>query len=105
MKFSNRKIASAAIGNRRKLRKFDEARQKKGKDKIYLRNSLCPPFAYLMFLCREAFRKRKIAGFWLAGDVIKIKMGPNSPPERVNHINDMVSLGLATEGDVVTFYS
>ena len=34
MKFINRKIASAAIGNRRKLREFDEARQKKVRKKF-----------------------------------------------------------------------
>ena len=58
-----------------------------------------------MFLIRKAWRGKKIVGFWLSGDTIKIKMDPSSNPEPVQHISDLLRLGIASEEDVEKFYS
>ena len=101
----SRKCAYQAIKNRMKLRDDDDDCEAEGRDKLYINQSLCPAYGLFMYLIRRAWREDKRIGFWLAGDTIKVKMTPSSEPENVQHINDLVKLGIATEEDVEKFYS
>lgn len=99
-KLTNRKHAQSVKYNRKSLRMLsgeNSTRLNVGADaKIYINDSLCGPFLFLMGLCNTMFKKKLLAGFWTVNGCIKIKLNDDDKGEGavvgVTHIADLFYL-------------
>ena len=71
--------------------------------KLYLNESLCRPYQFLHYKVRMAYKSKNIRNFNYWKGKLTIKMTENDQPIRISHINDLIELGLADEGDIEYF--
>ena len=104
MRFTNRKRADSALHNKSKLKDIDRA--KYGFDngvEIFINESLCPPMQFLAFKVRQAKRNNKIVSYNLWKGRLSLKLVKDGPDTKIQHIQDLVDIGLATEEDLSRF--
>ena len=105
MKFVSWKKAVESLAARKQLKDMDKNLFPPGMETITIYESLCNPFRYLIYKLRTAFKADSIHSCWVFNGVIRVKVSEASDPEVISHINDLVSLGLASDEDVTEFYS
>ena len=97
-KFTNRKDVQSILREKKKLRNIDE----EGRNmlninddvSIYINESLCGPFRYLLGLCNVLFKRKTISGFWTTNGVLKIKLFSDDPSNEgvitsISHVEDL----------------
>ena len=100
-KLINRKDAQSILRNKRKLRLLDAEGRKKliipEGVKVYINESLCGPFRFLMGKCNALFKNKHIAGFYTNNGCIKINLlasndGTDGATVPISHIEDLYKL-------------
>ena len=104
MRFTNRKRADSALHNKMKLKDIDRA--KYGLDNntsLFINESLCPPMQFLAYKVRQAKRGNKIVSYNLWKGKLSLKLVKDGPDTKIQHIQDLIDIGLATEEDSCLF--
>ena len=98
IRFITRKQADEALHNRGKLKTID---MKKcglpAKTRIYINESLCRPMQYLHYIARFVYKLQKIHDFNLWKGRLTIQMEDGGENHIINHIEDLIELGLASD--------
>ena len=98
IRFTTRKHADAALHNRGKLKTIDMTKcGLPAEHKVYINESLCPPMQYLFFLARKAYKDKKISNFNLWRGRLTIQLEEDGDKIPIEHIEDLISRGLADE--------
>ena len=97
-KMTNRKDVQSLLIAKKLLREpNDEGRKKLNIDagaKIYVNESLCGPFRYLLGKCNALYKRKQLAGFWTRNGCIKIKLNSDNSDDEgaivsISHIEDL----------------
>ena len=99
-KMTNRKDVQALLRAKKSLRVLNPVGRKKlnlsDEAKVYVNESLCGPFRYLLGKCNALFKKNFLAGFWTRNGCIKVKLISDNEDEGqvvdISHIEDLFKL-------------
>ena len=105
IRFVNRKHASLALHNRKKLKTIDRTKFKLPAESkgIFINESLCRPMQFLAYKVRKAYSAKKINSWNLWKGKLSLKI--NEKTSVISHIDDLIVLNLATEEDRLSFFS
>ena len=92
----NRKDSVAILRAKKTLRELnDDNKAKLGVDKVWVNESLCPPFRRLFGICNSLFKSKQISSSYTMNGTIKIKVAGGSTDgatTSISHINDLYNL-------------
>ena len=93
IKFSNRKDCVKVLKNRSKLKVSDKTVLGFDKDtKIYVNESLCPAYRFLLWKVRQLMDGKKVYSYWTFNGIIKIKISDVGKIHAITHIADLKEL-------------
>ena len=93
IKFSNRKDCIKVLENRSKLKVSDKTVRGFDQDtKIYVNESLCPAYRFLLWKVRQLIAGKKVYSYWTFNGIIKIKLSDASKIHAIIHIADLRKL-------------
>ena len=100
IRFVNPKNVDMALHNRAKLRNIDREKYSlEAGNSLYINESLCPPMQFLSYKARCLSKEKKIHSYNLWKGKLTFKLYPGGPEMSINHIDDLIRAGLATEED------
>ena len=104
MRFVNRKHADMSLHNRKKLKDIDRAKYKIPEESrgLFINESLCKPVQFLFYKVRLALKSKKIDSFNMWKGKLSLKIQGNE--HFISHIDDLIELNLADEGDQILFF-
>ena len=90
IKFSSRKDCHNVLRNRKKLKDTDKTSLGLTKDhKIFINESLCPEYRFLLWKCRKLCKVNKIASYWTFNGTVQIKITENGQIHAITHVKDL----------------
>ena len=97
IKFMNRKSAIEILRSRSKLKDIDLKNIGININRLYINESLCPPYRMLHGKLKTLYKRNIIHSFWVWNGTIKYKMNEHDNPTTVFHLNDLTEVF----GDVI----
>lgn len=93
IKFCSRKTCHNVLKNRKKLKDLDKTTLgMKEDDKIFINESLCPEYRFLLWKCRKLCEANKIVSYWTFNGTVKIKISEQGRIHAITHVKDLKDL-------------
>ena len=90
-KLVNQQDVQSILRGKKKLQNLDKGRKKRLKtQKIYVNESLCPPYRNLLGKCNALLKRKYISNFYSVNGKLKIKRGPTDDrATEIKHEDDL----------------